>query len=77
MASTIDLKLREVISGITVHDLGHELAPGQSMNFTYDMHFFGALELGDYRLSVGDLGNRNNIYYAYFKVNADGTYSYD
>ncbi len=60
-----------------VHDLGHELAPGQSMNFTYDMHFFGALEPGDYRLSVGDLGNRNNIYYAYFKVNADGTYSYD
>ena len=60
-----------------VHDLGHELAPGQSMNFTYDMHFFGSLEPGDYRLSVGDLGNRNNVYYAYFKVNADGTYSYD
>lgn len=60
-----------------VHDLGHELAPGQSMNFTYDMHFFGSLEPGDYRLSVGDLGNGNNVYYAYFKVNADGTYSYD
>lgn len=60
-----------------VHDLGHELAPGQSMDFTYDMHFFGTLEPGDYRLSVGDLGNRTNVYYAYFKVNADGTYSYD
>lgn len=60
-----------------VHDLGHELAPGQSMNFTYDMHFFGPLEPGDYRLSVGDLGNGKNIYYAYFRVNEDGTYSYD
>lgn len=59
-----------------VHDLGHELAPGQKTTLTYDLKYFGRLTPGAYRLAVGDVGDGSNIYYAYFMVEADGTYTF-
>ena len=58
---------------LTVHDLGHELAPGQSDTLSYDLSPYGKLMPGDYRVAAGDGGDGKNFYYAYFTVNADGT----
>ena len=62
-------------SGISVHDLGHELSPGQSDTLDYDLEPYGKISPGEYRLAVGGLGDRTNNYYVYFTVEEDGSKS--
>ena len=61
---------------VAVHDLGHELAPGQSDTLDYDLDPYGKIRPGDYRLAVGGLGDRTNNYYVYFTVEEDGSKSF-
>ena len=50
------------------------LLPGGSSNTEeYTLSHYGTLKPGDYRLAVG---NRDACIYAYFSVNADGSFSY-
>ncbi len=51
-----------------VHDLAHELAPGQRDSLTYSLTPFGKLDSGDYRIACGGLGDKTNNYYAYFHI---------
>lgn len=57
-----------VTSDVTVHDLGHELEPGQSTALTYSLLPYGDLKPGHYRIACGDGGNKTNIYYAEFDI---------
>ena len=52
---------------------GGFLYPGSSMTRDYDLSCYGKLSPGEYRLAVG---GEDACIYAYFTVNADGTYSY-
>ena len=61
---------------VAVHDLGHELAPGQSDTLDYDLDPYGKIRPGDYRLAVGGIGDRTNNYYVYFTVEEDGSKSF-
>lgn len=56
------------VSEWAVHDLGHELDPGQSTTMTYSLLPYGKLQPGHYRIACGDVGNSANIYYAFFDV---------
>lgn len=60
---------------VSVHDLGHELEPGQSSTLIYDLSPYGSLAPGEYRIACGDIGTGNNVYYAYFTVKTDGSLS--
>ena len=57
---------------IVVHDLGHELAPGQSQTMAYDLTPYGKLSPGRYRIACGGIGDGTNWYYAGFEVLKDG-----
>ena len=61
---------------VAVHDLGHELAPGQSDTLDYDLSPYGKIRPGEYRLAVGGIGDRSNNYYVYFTVEEDGSKSF-
>ena len=61
---------------VAVHDLGHELKPGQTQGLTYDLTPFGKLEPGEYRVACGDLGDSSNFYYAGFRVDSNGKLSF-
>ena len=54
-------------------DIGIMLAPGATNTEEYDLSYYGTLNPGEYRLAVGDTGA---CIYAYFTVNADGSFSY-
>ena len=50
------------------------IIPGNSSNTEeYDLSHYGTLKPGEYRLAVGE---RNACIYAYFTVNADGSFTY-
>ena len=57
---------------LVVHDLGHELAPGQSQTMTYDLTPYGKLSPGRYRIACGGLGDSTNWYYAEFELLKNG-----
>lgn len=55
-----------------VHDLAHELQPGQAYTQTYSLYPYGGkLNPGHYRIACCDIGDGSNIYYAEFNVMAD------
>ena len=62
---------------VAVHDLGHELQPGQTDSLTYDLKPYGKIRPGDYRLAVGGIGDNTNFYYVYFTVTEDGSLSFE
>ena len=50
------------------------IIPGNSSNTEeYDLSHYGTLKPGEYRLAVGE---SNACIYAYFTVNADGSFTY-
>ena len=55
-----------------VHDLGHELQPGQTLTMTYSLAPYGTLKPGSYIIACGDIGNKTNVYYADFVVMENG-----
>lgn len=54
-------------------DIGIMLPAGETNTEEYDLKFYGTLKPGEYRLAVGDT---DACIYAYFTVNADGSFSY-
>ena len=60
---------------VSVHDLGHELQPGQSTTLTYDLTPYGELKPANYRLACGDIGDGSNYCYAYFTIEIDGAFT--
>ena len=49
------------------------LSPGETNTAKYNLSYYGTLKPGEYRLAVGE---SNACLYAYFTVNADGSYTY-
>ena len=61
-----------------VHDLGHELQPGQSYALTYSLYPYGGkLYPGHYRIACCGIGDGANNYYAEFNVMADMSYKWE
>ncbi len=64
------------VNDLVVHDLAHELEPGQSTSLSYSLDPYGELQPGHYRIACGDIGNKTNIYYAEFDIEDDGKFSW-
>ena len=61
-----------------VHDLAHELPGGMSDSLTYSLAPYGGkLNPGKYRIACCDIGNKKNVYYAYFNVTDNGRFTWE
>lgn len=62
------------IDGVLVHDLAHELQPGQSTTLYYSLAPYGTLLSGHFRIccGYGGEGDHSNICYAEFDVTDTG-----